>query len=166
MGDWDGFTEGAATQTRGQNAANETTDISGTWVDPVYDAAGNMTTMPKPGAETVAMLATYDAWNRLVTLTPQDGSNHKIFYAYDGLGWRITKRDGVRTDVGPVLVVDDGNAQRSMIKSMTVVFDHPVTLSAGAITLVQRNLGSVSISVPSVFFHVWLSTRPKRSHPL
>ena len=38
------------------------------WVDPVYDAAGNMTLAPRPGAESdadEALLMVYDGWNRL-----------------------------------------------------------------------------------------------------
>jgi hypothetical protein len=41
------------------------------WADPVYSAAGNMTTIPKPGDPTESYDATYDAWNRLVRL--EDG---------------------------------------------------------------------------------------------
>ena len=42
------------------------------WTDPVQDAAGNMTTAPRPGrggeedAEETALTLAYDAWNRLV----------------------------------------------------------------------------------------------------
>src|SRR5439155_11550388 len=62
LGDWRTFTwqvfdlspdpSEPVTQSRTHNAANELTAISGTgadWIDPVYDAAGNMTKAPKPG---------------------------------------------------------------------------------------------------------------------
>lgn len=76
-----GFGSGTALiQSRSHNQANEidTTDshadptgnsISGAgvdWVDPVYDAAGDMTTMPTPGAETSGRTLVWDAWGRLV----------------------------------------------------------------------------------------------------
>jgi hypothetical protein len=47
---------------RTADAANEITSIT-TWATPVYDAAGNMTTIPKPNALTGGYTATYDAWN-------------------------------------------------------------------------------------------------------
>ena len=64
-------------QDRSHNAANEIDGNDGNpirphensntpdWVDPVHDAAGNMTQGPKPGAETSALHFVYDAWNRL-----------------------------------------------------------------------------------------------------
>ena len=48
---------------------NSITTATGTnWPDPVYDAAGNMTTMPQPESENPASIFTlkYDAWNRLI----------------------------------------------------------------------------------------------------
>ncbi len=42
------------------------------WVDPVHDAAGNMTVAPMPGAEEDELLLTYDAWNRLMRVDPDD----------------------------------------------------------------------------------------------
>ena len=75
------------------NAANETTEITGGWVTPVYDAAGNMTTMPKAGAETTSFTAKYDAWNRLVEL--RDSNNNLVArYEYDGRGFRTRKTLG------------------------------------------------------------------------
>ncbi|MEZ6049203.1 MAG: RHS repeat domain-containing protein [Planctomycetaceae bacterium] len=56
---------------------------------PAYDAAGNMTTIPKPAAPTAGYTATYDAFNRLVKL--EDGANTVAEYEYDGLGQRIVK---------------------------------------------------------------------------
>jgi hypothetical protein len=46
----DGITDGGMTQTRQQNAANETTGITGGgWNNPAYDAAGNTVSGPKAG---------------------------------------------------------------------------------------------------------------------
>jgi len=47
------------------NEANEIENITGGWVTPEYDKAGNMTAMPLSGSETDRVFATYDAWNRL-----------------------------------------------------------------------------------------------------
>jgi len=45
-------------------------------------------------------------------------------YTYNADGERISDLDGVEenTAVGPVMVVNDGSVQRSMIDSLTVVF--------------------------------------------
>ncbi|MEZ6049199.1 MAG: RHS repeat-associated core domain-containing protein [Planctomycetaceae bacterium] len=80
-------------QTRTVNDANEISNITEStgpaWVTPAYDAAGNMTTIPKPAAPTGGYTATYDAFNRLVKL--EDGANTVAEYEYDGLGQRIVK---------------------------------------------------------------------------
>ena len=98
LGNWSEFKEDASgdgtfelDQTRTVNKANEITGISGgSWVTPAYDRSGNMTTMPQPAAPTSSYTATYDAWNRLMSLT--DGSNTVAEYQYDGQNWRtITK---------------------------------------------------------------------------
>ncbi len=53
--------EGDVDQTRTHtNKVNEITGISGSWHDPVYDAAGNMTEGPKPGDETTEHHYVYD----------------------------------------------------------------------------------------------------------
>ena len=66
------------------------TGSGGDWVDPTYDAAGNMLTGPKPGSETATTLhCTFDAWNRLVKVT--NGQSTLGEYRYDGLGRRIRK---------------------------------------------------------------------------
>ena len=99
-GNWDTFNEdedgdGDAdlAQTREHNEVNETGTIGATqgpdWADPVYDAAGNMTTLPKPSAPANSIHAKYDAWNRLIKV--KDGAVTVATYAYDGLGRRILK---------------------------------------------------------------------------
>jgi YD repeat-containing protein len=52
-----------------------------------HDAAGNMTKIIKPGSLTSHYDATYDAWNRLVSV--DDGMTNVATYEYDGLGRRI-----------------------------------------------------------------------------
>jgi RHS repeat-associated protein len=81
----------ATTQTRSANAANEITGMGpgSTWVTPIYDAAGNMTTIPGSASSTQQLVASYDAWNRLVRLT--DGTNTVAEYRYDGRRRRIVK---------------------------------------------------------------------------
>jgi RHS repeat-associated protein len=84
----------AATQDRSHDAANELTSISGSWIDPTYDDAGNMISGPKPGAETDRLHFTYDAWNRLVAVWADDeGEAGDLIasYQYDGLGRRTVK---------------------------------------------------------------------------
>jgi hypothetical protein len=95
LGNWDGFTDGAMTQTRQQNAANETTGITGGgWNGPAYDAAGNMTSGPKAGNEAVRRHFVYDAWNRLVQVKADSGGQSGAViatYQYDGRGFRTQK---------------------------------------------------------------------------
>ncbi|MGE0377986.1 MAG: RHS repeat domain-containing protein [Planctomycetaceae bacterium] len=101
LGNWANFLEdddGDGTdeldQDRTHNDVNEITAITATtganWVDPTYDAAGNMLTGPTPGDETATQKYVYDAWNRLVKVT--DGSDVTIAeYEYDGRNYRIVK---------------------------------------------------------------------------
>jgi YD repeat-containing protein len=83
-----GFTDGAMTQMRQQNAANETTGITGGgWNSPAYDAAGNIVSGPKAGAETTRLHFVYDAWNRLVQVKADSGGQPGAViatYQYDG----------------------------------------------------------------------------------
>ena len=92
----------ALDQGRTHNKVNETTDITETtgpaWADPVHDAAGNMTTVPKPADLTAGLTLKYDAWNRLVEVT--DGTTVVGKYEYDGLNRRILNyRDFVDYEV-------------------------------------------------------------------
>jgi len=80
-------------QEREHNAANEVGTIavaSGgagvNWADPVHDAKGNMTTLPKGWSPASGLTCVYDAWNRLVEV--KDGSTTIGRYEYDGLGRR------------------------------------------------------------------------------
>ena len=80
LGNWPGLVVKAAgtttlDQTRYHNAANEIDGNSGNsitastgtnWADPTHDAAGNMTTIPKPADLANGFTLNYDAWNRLV----------------------------------------------------------------------------------------------------
>lgn len=124
-GNWQGFRQddtGSGTwsliQDRTASPVNQITEINAStgdqWATPVYDANGNMTTIPRPDlprpcwanltadqwaeltvAEWSAMevvpkfFAAYDAWNRLVTLT--DGGTGETVQenAYDGRNYRI-----------------------------------------------------------------------------
>src|SRR5690606_8697209 len=55
-----------------------------------HDAAGNMTTVPKPGIWNAGYSLTWDAWNRLVKV--EDGVNTVAEYQYDGKNRRIVKK--------------------------------------------------------------------------
>lgn len=87
-------------QTRTVNAANEITGLSGSWKDPVYDAAGNLISGPKVRTETTRVHYVYDAWNRLVAVK-EDASgspgNVIVAYKYDGLNRRRQKADSGST---------------------------------------------------------------------
>jgi RHS repeat-associated protein len=98
LGNWpDYVTKAAGTanlnQTRTASPANEISGVSAsvgsTWTTPAYDLAGNMTTIPIPSALTTGYTATYDAWNRLVSLA--NGSTTVATYAYDGMNRRVIK---------------------------------------------------------------------------
>jgi RHS repeat-associated protein len=100
-GNWKGFREDAdgngtwdLVQARTANTVNEITDVTNTtgaaWIDPAYNRAGNMTTMPRPSDSTQSYAATYDAWNRLVKLAA--GANTVSEYQYDGAKRRIVQK--------------------------------------------------------------------------
>jgi RHS repeat-associated protein len=87
-------------QDRTVNAANEITGLTGSWADPAYDAAGNMKFGPKPVDETTGQHYVYDAWNRLVEISHDDGDGVyepgtddtlTAQYWYDGSNRRIEK---------------------------------------------------------------------------
>jgi RHS repeat-associated protein len=88
----------ANTQTRTQNRANEITQITASvgQVNPAFDPAGNMTTLPRqPGLSTGQYTLKWDAWNRLVSV--KDGSMTVAHHTYDGLTRRITKTNATET---------------------------------------------------------------------
>ncbi|MCX5653082.1 MAG: polymorphic toxin-type HINT domain-containing protein [Planctomycetota bacterium] len=110
-------------QARSHNKANEidTNDVHSdtpgnaiaasqgdNWIDPKYDAAGNMSQAPVPGAETTRQHYKFDAWNRLVevradsTGTPGTPGAIVATYRHDATGRRIRKLLG--TD--PVTALD------------------------------------------------------------
>jgi RHS repeat-associated protein len=102
LGNFSAFDDDGASQTRTANGANEITAITGGWASPVYDLAGNMTTIPSPqtGDPDHALAAKYDAWNRLVEVS--DGGVLVAKFSYDASGRRIEKLtdfvDGVPQD--------------------------------------------------------------------
>jgi len=98
LGNWPGYVQKASgtvslNQARTASPANEISGISAsagtTWATPAYDAAGNMSGIPIPTNLASAYTATYDAWNRLVSLA--NGSTTVATYAYDGLNRRTVK---------------------------------------------------------------------------
>ncbi|WP_146561198.1 RHS repeat domain-containing protein [Posidoniimonas corsicana] len=100
-GNWDNFQQGVVgtlNQDRTHSTVNEITNITestGTaWPTPGYDNNGNMTSMPQPKSLGASYGATWDAWNRLVSL---DDSGVVQANAYDGLGRRITRAEGATT---------------------------------------------------------------------
>jgi len=94
LGNFAEFDDGGQRQTRTANAANEITGITGGWITPTYDAAGNMISGPKPGDETTPVHYVYDAWNRLVIVQADDSGDPGDMlaeYQYDGTNRRIQK---------------------------------------------------------------------------
>ncbi len=90
QGNWSSFTNQGSTQTETANAQNQITSISGS-TTPTYDAAGNMisgslTGQPAGSADTL----TYDAWNRLVSVSNASGQVIAQ-YTYNAMGYRITE---------------------------------------------------------------------------
>ena len=93
-GNFSEFDDGGTTQTRTVNEANEITGLSGSWIDPAYDAAGNMISGPKSGDETTRIHYVYDAWNRLVAAKADNSGspgNTIAAYEYDGTNRRVEK---------------------------------------------------------------------------
>jgi RHS repeat-associated protein len=99
-GNWQNFQENdtgsgswSLVQGRTANPVNEITAINNSvgagWVTPAYDKAGHMTTMPQPASPGSSYVATYDAWNRLMTLSA--GGSQVAGYQYDGLKRRTEK---------------------------------------------------------------------------
>ena len=102
LGNFSAFDDDGDSQTRTTNEANEIESITGGWISPSYDDAGNMISGPKPGDETTRQHYVYDAWNRLVAAYEDDGDG--VFepgtddtllagHKYDGLNRRIKKTD-------------------------------------------------------------------------
>jgi len=63
------------------------------WAEPVYDDAGNTTTMPQPVVPTRTYTLTYDAWNRLVKIYDDFKDQNVQENEYDGLGRRIVRAE-------------------------------------------------------------------------
>jgi len=101
-GNWAGYDvaengQAVLNQTRTNNKANEITGLSEPesqtqWVQPEYDARGNMIIVPKPNSPASAFTCTWDAWNRLIQV--KDGETVVATYQYDGLNHRIVKTVG------------------------------------------------------------------------
>ena len=91
--DDDGDSSWDLVQNRTNNKVNEITDITETtgpsWVTPVYNRAGNMTTVPKAADPTVGFTCTYDAWNRLVKI--EEDADTVAEHEYDGAKRRTVK---------------------------------------------------------------------------
>ncbi len=99
-GNWAAYSDTSPTnaQTRTHNAANEITQIAASPgnINPAYDPAGNMTTLPRqPGLSTGQFTLKWDAWNRLTQV--KDGGTVLASYTYDGLTRRLTKTNATET---------------------------------------------------------------------
>jgi RHS repeat-associated protein len=93
LGNFSAFDDGAA-QTRTANAVNEISAISGGWITPSYDDAGNLVSGPKPDSGTTPVHYSYDAWNRLLEVRADDSGEPADLiakYQYDGTNRRVEK---------------------------------------------------------------------------
>ena len=120
-----------------------------------YDYNGNTT------IDSIGTTYTYDAWNRQATAIPASGGNHEEYYTYNALGERVTDLDGVKSGVGPVLVINNGTSQDANVDHLSVIFDQPVTLtSTGALTLKKQDgTGSYSITITATYSNPSLDGR-------
>ena len=84
-----GYTSNGSTQTETANAQNQITSISGS-TTPTYDANGNMTTGIISSQQGRTDILTYDAWNRLVSVSNASGQVIAQ-YTYNAMGYRITE---------------------------------------------------------------------------
>jgi YD repeat-containing protein len=84
------------TQARTHSKGNEIASLTGPSgvVAPAYDAVGNMTTMPQPGAWTTSNTLSWDAWNRLVSINQGSAT---ITCKYDALNRRVSKTNSSET---------------------------------------------------------------------
>ena len=101
LGNWAEFTDGATTQEREVNAANEITNID-VGITPEYDAAGNMIEAPVPGDNATRNHYVYDAWNRLAGVYVDDDGEPGdaiALYKYDGQNQRIEE---IAVEVNPI----------------------------------------------------------------
>jgi RHS repeat-associated protein len=75
------------------NNLNQYSSVGGSALN--YDTNGNLTRWPNAdGVQTY----TYDSENRLIKVAPDSASTPSIFYDYDGLGRRISKRTGAASN--------------------------------------------------------------------
>jgi RHS repeat-associated protein len=132
FGNWSNYaatSDGTTTvdQNRGTNSLNQITgfsDPSGVtlapWEAPAYDAVGNMTTVPQPGAETgTPLTCQYDAWDRLAAV--YSGSTLVTAYSYDGLN-RLIETQSDYVTAGPQSVVYDLYAGNQLIETRIATF--------------------------------------------
>ncbi|MBK1880990.1 RHS repeat-associated core domain-containing protein [Luteolibacter pohnpeiensis] len=117
-GNWTAVTSlsPSLTQTRVHNTANEIQSVSGPSgvVQPIYDAAGNMTTLPAPNNWGNGYTCKWDAWNRLMEI--KLGSTVVGAYTYDAMTRRVRKtaasetRFVLRDYLDPVAIIDTTGA--------------------------------------------------------
>ena len=86
LGNFSSFNDDGTSQNRTVNEANQIQTISGGWVSPEYDAAGNMIFAPKSGDETTGLHFVRDAWNRLARCKGV-GSRFRTSHDYAAFDW-------------------------------------------------------------------------------
>ena len=95
------YDDDGTTQARETNDFDEITSITGGWVTPEYDRAGNMTLYPRPSGEGQGegLDMVYDAWNRLVAVYGCVSDGLVRYWKFDeGEGTTATDSSGTGAD--------------------------------------------------------------------
>jgi RHS repeat-associated protein len=121
LGNWSSFTDEGTTEERTFNEANELL-TSDTRVNPLYDAAGNMMSGPRPDDPATGQHYIYDAWNRLVEVRADvagDPGDAIATFEYDGRNYRVEK--AMLDGEGTVLVAESFfyNEQQQLLEMRT-----------------------------------------------
>ena len=86
----------------------------------------------------------YDSLDRLVKVTHPNGES--VFYTYDAVGNRTSKV--VSTQAAPTMVasiLENGQTQRSSIKTISVEFSEDVTITSDALSITGQSHGPVDL---------------------
>ncbi|MDB5298692.1 MAG: ale, partial [Phycisphaerales bacterium] len=125
---------GPASASFGQIAATGTATVGGALqvtLGAGYDPAAGLSFAVVTGMSVVGTFSTF-----IGGITPSGGP---LILGYTATTATITINPAAPAYVGTQ--IDDGNKQRSLVRSLTFKFSSPVTLSAGAITLALLNTG-------------------------
>jgi hypothetical protein len=129
-----------------------TTDVTN-WVKAIVAVPAGAP--PASGSVTYAYYAGSTVSGMPLTSSPINAGTYTVVAVYGGnsnymAGQSVPVTFTITQPVAPLSVffkVDDGTAQRSMVRSLTVTFSSAVTLQAGAITLTDSNGNTISFTL-------------------